>query len=246
MPITDRGSTTLSRDDIPLARRMVSPALKPRGAFRRGLMASGLVLGSAIVLAAVFSQPLRRWLAPPPVAGLQAKPDGDGRLLNHFPYAEAPAGELQSVAPGLLLRRDAAQALLAMQQAAAADGVDLRVLSGFRSIGLQKTLFFDVKSDRNQSAQERAQVSAPPGYSEHSTGFAVDLGDGKDPGSNLSAAFERSEAFTWLKAKANIFHFHLSFPRGNRQGVSYEPWHWRFEGSADALKTFDPAQRLGF
>ncbi|MEY4359361.1 MAG: hypothetical protein RLZZ631_847, partial [Cyanobacteriota bacterium] len=40
------------------------------------------------------------------------------------------------------------------------------------------------------------------------------------------------------------YHFTLSFPQGNRQGVSYEPWHWRFEGSADALKIFESAQRL--
>ena len=43
---------------------------------------------------------------------------------------------------------------------------------------------------------------------------------------------------------ANRYHFTLSFPAGNAQGVSYEPWHWRFEGSAEALKLFEPAHRL--
>mgnify|MGYP003353772201 CR=1 FL=1 len=59
-------------------------------------------------------------------------------------------------------------------------------------------------------------------------------------------AIERAEAVLhdWLKAHANRFHFELSFPQGNRQGVSYEPWHWRFEGSAEALKIFESAQRL--
>ncbi|MGB1131066.1 MAG: D-alanyl-D-alanine carboxypeptidase family protein, partial [Haloferula sp.] len=52
-------------------------------------------------------------------------------------------------------------------------------LSGFRSLALQESIFFDVASERNQTAEERAQVSAPPGYSEHSTGYAVDLGDGR-------------------------------------------------------------------
>ena len=182
--------------------------------------------------------------APPPVAGLAARLGADGRLLGHFPYGEAKATDLMAIAPGLELQRDAAEALLAMQRAAAADGVDLRVLSAFRSIALQKHLFFDVKSERNQSAEERAQVSAPPGFSEHSTGYAVDLGDGRVPASNLSPSFERTEAFAWLQANANRFHFHLSFPTGNPQGVSYEPWHWRFEGSAEALQTFAAAQRL--
>jgi D-alanyl-D-alanine carboxypeptidase len=142
------------------------------------------------------------------------------------------------------LQRDAAESLQSLQAAAAADGVDIRVLSAFRSVALQKRIFFDVKSERNQTALERARVSAPPGFSEHSTGYAVDLGDGRQPGANLSPALERTAAFVWLQANANRFHFQLSFPQGNRQGVSYEPWHWRFEGSADALRTFEAAQRL--
>ena len=48
-----------------------------------------------------------------------------------------------------------------MRQAAASDGVDLRLLSGYRSINLQEEIFFDVASERNQTAEERARVSAP-------------------------------------------------------------------------------------
>ena len=87
-------------------------------------------------------------------------------------------------------------------------------------------------------------VSAPPGFSEHSTGFAIDLGDGLAPATNLSPSFDQTEAYAWLNANAARYHFTLSFPRGNAQGVSYEPWHWRFEGSAEALQLFEPAQRL--
>ena len=101
-----------------------------------------------------------------------------------------------------------------------------------------------VASERNQTAQERALVSAPPGYSEHSTGFALDLGDGDSPETNLSEDFEQTRAFRWLQDHAARYHFILSFPEGNPQGVSYEPWHWRFEGSADALRLFESARRL--
>ena len=48
-------------------------------------------------------------------------------------------------------------------------------LSGYRSINLQNDIFYTLKSKRNQIASERARVSAPPGYSEHSTGFALIL-----------------------------------------------------------------------
>jgi D-alanyl-D-alanine carboxypeptidase len=178
------------------------------------------------------------------VAGLSARLSSDGRLLGHFPYPEAPAESLVAVSPGMELRADAARELLAMQRAAAADGVDLRLISAFRGIKLQNNLFFDVKAERNQSPRSRAKVSAPPGFSEHSTGYAVDLGDARQPDTDLSESFEQTAAYRWLAANANRHHFSLSFPRDNPQGVSYEPWHWRYEGSAEALKMFEPAQRL--
>ena len=232
------------RDDIPLARRTLSPALKPRRTWRTLGLGAGCAVALAAGLALVAPQPLRRLLAPPPVQGLSVRLSLDGRLLGHFPYGELPADQLVTLAPGVQLQREAADAFAAMQSAAAADGIDLRVLSAFRPIALQKHIFFDVKSERNQSARERAQVSAPPGFSEHSTGFAVDLGDGRNPGTNLSIGFEDTAAFAWLERHANRYHYRLSFPRHNRQGVSYEPWHWRFEGSAEALRTFEAALRL--
>ncbi|MEA5422969.1 MULTISPECIES: M15 family metallopeptidase [unclassified Synechococcus] len=232
-------------EDIPLARR--SPATLARRPSKRTAFV-GLVLGliGATAVLLLVPGPWRRWLEPLPVEGLNARLSADGRLLGHHPYPEVPRDQLVELelSPGLELKPEAAAAVGAMQRAAAADGVDLVVLSAFRSIALQKSIFFDIKAERNQSAQERARVSAPPGFSEHSTGYAVDLGDGRDPATNLSEAFDRTEAFRWLQANAARFHFQLSFPQNNPQGVSYEPWHWRFEGSADALKLFEPAQRL--
>jgi D-alanyl-D-alanine carboxypeptidase len=221
---------------------VASPARLPLLS-RLGLLGLGVCL-TAGVLALVFPEPLRVWLTPPPVDGLDARTTADGRLLGHFPYAEVAPEKLVEVAPGQALHRDAAEALVAMRRAAAADGVELVVLSAFREKELQRELFFDVKSERNQSALERAQVSAPPGFSEHSTGYAVDLGDAAAPQSHLSVSFEQTDAFAWLRAHAARHHFILSFPDGNDQGVSYEPWHWRFEGTAEALKVFEPAHRL--
>ena len=231
-------------DDIPVARRTLPTGLNAK-APRSRLLGVGLIsLLSFSALVVVFPGPIRQLLSPPPVPGLQARLSADGRLLGHFPYGEVPAQDLVSIGSGLTLQRDAAIAFVAMQQAASADGIDLTVLSAFRPVSLQKSLFFDVKSERNQTAEERAKVSAPPGFSEHSTGLAVDLGDGADPAANLSKSFDRTAAYAWLVANAARYHFQLSFPVNNAQGVSYEPWHWRFEGSAEALKQFEPAHRL--
>jgi D-alanyl-D-alanine carboxypeptidase len=230
-------------DDIPVARRSRSPQPPRNGLFAfMGIGSAGLLL--ALAGALIWPGPLRSLLAPPPVAGLAVRPGPDGRLLGHFPYPAVDRAQLLAVAPGQQLHRDAADALLTMQNAALADGVNLVVLSGFRSVDEQKALFFDVKAERNQSAGERAKVSAPPGYSEHSTGYAVDLGDAAAPGTNLSQAFETTAAFAWLRSYAHQYQFTISFPKGNPQGVNYEPWHWRFEGTAEALRIFEPANRL--
>lgn len=238
------GAEPSGMDDIPLARRTLSPSLQRK---RRTPVAVASASAALVLVAAVayaLRAPLLQRLAPVPVAGLSARLSSDGRLLGHFPYPEADDSQLISIGPGVALNAQAAEALRQMRRAADAEGVDLRVLSAFRSISLQKQIFFEVKSERNQSARERAQVSAPPGFSEHSTGYAVDFGDGRRPETHLSQSFDRTESFAWLERNANRFHFVLSFPKDNRQGVSYEPWHWRFEGSADALKTFDAAGRF--
>lgn len=232
-------------DDIPLALR-THPGSRPG---KSPLLASPLpwVLTGLFLLAAgglVFLGPLRQWLQPAPVQGLDAKLSQDGRLLGHFPYPEAKASELVSVAPGQMLRQEAAESFLSMQQAAAADGIALTLLSAFRPVAVQKQLFFSVKAQRNQSSLDRARVSAPPGFSEHSTGYAIDLGDLHQPGANLSPAFSQTAAYRWLSRHAARYHFALSFPSDNPQGVNFEPWHWRYEGSVDALRLFEPAQRL--
>lgn len=152
--------------------------------------------------------------------------------------------QLRSIGQRFYLRPDAATSFEAMQYAASKDGVKLTLLSAFRSIEDQKKLFFDVKADRNQSSSDRAQVSAPPGFSEHSTGFAVDIGDFDQPETNLSTSFATTKAYLWLKNNSARFHFALSFPQNNPQGVSFEPWHWRFEGSTEALRLFEPSHRL--
>lgn len=164
----------------------------------------------------------------------------DRRLLNHRAYAEAPLHTLVAVtADGLVtLRQPAADQLKAMMAQARQEGVMLRAVSGFRSIEDQRYLFFAVKAERGESPIRRAEVSAPPGYSEHHTGYAVDLADANRPETDLDESFDGTPAFGWLSQNAAFYGFELSFPADNEQGVSYEPWHWRFVGDQTSLETF--------
>ncbi|MER3432204.1 MAG: D-alanyl-D-alanine carboxypeptidase [Leptolyngbya sp. ERB_1_1] len=242
-------------DDIPIAERetVVEP-LKPKSrsltwlAWLGGLSAIVLLSGGGWFAYQASQIRSSEVATPSPVASANpstpARPDD--RVLNHFAYPEAPQSELEAVSAdgGIKMRNSAAKAFREMVAAANAEGVILVPLSGFRSIGEQQQVYFDVKAERSQTLAQRALVSAPPGYSEHHTGYAIDIGDGNVPATNLSPDFEKTPAFKWISKNANKFNFELSFPQGNKQGVSYEPWHWRYVGDKASFDTFYKAREF--
>lgn len=181
-----------------------------------------------------------------PVAATNATTDN---ILGHLAYVEAPLNSLRTVGRAsdgyeIRMRASAAKNYQEMVAAARANGIELVPISGFRTKDEQRKLFFEMKANRNQTAAERAMVSAPPGYSEHHTGYAIDIGDGVNPSTNLSPTFDKTEAFKWLDHNAAKYSFELSFPANNKQGVMYEPWHWRFVGDDDSLATFYKANSV--
>ena len=130
-------------------------------------------------------------------------------------------GRMQSLEPQTATR------WAAMVRAAAAGGVQLMIVSGYRSIDYQARLLRK-KLNAGQQLSDILTVSAAPGYSEHHTGRAVDVAT---PGSRpLTEEFEESAAFRWLHANAADFGFSMTYPRGNRFGFIYEPWHWAQTG----------------
>ena len=167
-------------------------------------------------------------------------------VLGHLSYEEVPESDLVSITSDgrILLRQAAAEKFRQMEADARAQGINLAVISGFRSVEEQNHLFFGVKEQRVQDAAKRAEVSAPPGYSEHHTGYAIDLGDVNVPATHLTTKFENTAAFKWLSENAAKYSFELSFPPDNPQGISYEPWHWRFVGDRDSLETFYKGRNL--
>ena len=172
----------------------------------------------------------------------QVEANYDNRVLGHLPYNEINKEKLVLIEPNIEVHIDMRDSLLKMREEAKKDGIYLVFLSGYRSINLQKDIFYTLKSLRNQEAAERARVSAPPGYSEHSTGFAIDIGDATQRETDFEIQFENTKAFRWLIKNAAKFHFKLSFNKNNKY-IDYEPWHWRYEGSIDALKIFEKSNR---
>jgi len=117
----------------------------------------------------------------------------------------------------------AADAWLGMRRAAEGDGARLLLLSGFRSIERQ-TEIVRRKLNAGLALEDILKVSAYPGYSEHHTGRAVDIGS--PDCAHLAEAFEHTREFAWLTAHAADFGFALSYPRANAHGIAFEPWHW--------------------
>ena len=172
----------------------------------------------------------------------EVKRNHDARILGHLPYKETPKEKLVLIEPNIEVHVDMRDSLLKMREEAKKDGIYMVFLSGYRSINLQYDIFYSLKSIRNQEAAERARVSAPPGYSEHSTGFAIDIGDATQRETDFETDFENTDTFRWLLKNAAKFHFKLSFNKNNKY-IDYEPWHWRYEGSIEALKVFERSNR---
>lgn len=110
-----------------------------------------------------------------------------------------------------------------MIDAAAADGIKLSIMSGFRPIGNTPT--------------NGTNSKAPAGGSEHHTGFAVDFAQfyGKTP-----EQLAKMEEFKWMKRRTHEFGFVQSFTKNNVMGVTQEGWHFKFVGTDKAVRALTP------
>lgn len=127
-----------------------------------------------------------------------------------------------------LLAPAAADAWRRLRSAALADGITLSIVSAFRSVDRQAEIVRR-KLDAGTAVEDILTVCAPPGFSEHHTGRAVDL---STPGSQaLEVEFDQTTAYVWLKRRAGEFGYRLSYPMGNPLGYQYEPWHWCYDGA---------------
>ncbi len=128
---------------------------------------------------------------------------------------------------GHRLRKNAFQALKAMDLAARTEGVTLLVSSSYRSFAYQLEVW-----NRSVAADGLAETEvsvARPGHSQHQLGTAIDFG-------SITDAFAATKASHWLAVNAHRFGFSLSFPKDMMPvtGYKWESWHYRFIGEAAA------------
>ena len=160
----------------------------------------------------------------------------DGRILGHLPYGDTAPGELVPAGPALnacRLRPEAAAAFAQMAAAAEASGLG-RLYAGscHRSLPWQESVFC---REARGDPQLRAISVAPPGHSEHATGYALDLAIRPANGCpDTAGCMAALPLYRWLTENAPRFGFEQSFSAGNKQGVKWEPWHWRWVGATTA------------
>lgn len=177
----------------------------------------------------------------------------DGRAFGHYRYPQANPDDLvpapAAFAPGggCMVQRAMLPDLERLAAASAADPAvagRLRAISCFRTVAYQQSVFCrGLGENGSDTVAQRAWSSAPPGHSEHATGYVLDFGVRGENCTDLDNCLPLTVAGKWLIANAPRYGFELSFPVANKQGVGWEPWHWRWVGTA-ANPAALPARRL--
>ncbi|MEG3174661.1 M15 family metallopeptidase [Sphingomonas sp. RB3P16] len=220
-----------------------------RSAIGIAMMLAGLAPSEPAAAAApplqgpVRNAPVRTPLPSGVFPGDLPAPMADGRMIGHLPYAEVSRSDLTSAPLGFaqgqpcLVHRDMAADLARMLVAAGrmpGVGTTLRGVSCFRAIAHQRAVFCrSARPGTCGDPVERSRYVAPPGYSEHATGYAIDFGVRPSSGcADVDACIASVPAGRWLIAHAPEYGFEMSFPLGNAQGVTWEPWHWRWVGAS--------------
>ena len=144
-------------------------------------------------------------------------------LIRQDEAGELVLAEIDQSGRQYLLTQTTANAWQMMKAAAHQDDIQLLMVSAFRSVQRQVDIIQE-KLHSGASITSILAVCAPPGYSEHHTGRAIDITCPEQP--ELEICFENTRAFLWLAHNAARFGFSMSYPRQNDCGFEYEPWHW--------------------
>lgn len=154
-------------------------------------------------------------------------------LVNKYYYLEEDyvPGDLEEISNQYALNnmkmvKVAKEAFEEMSKDAKKEGLSIIAMSTYRDYAYQTDLYNRyVKQDGVEAADT---YSGRPGFSEHQTGLAVDIYNGKEKYTD----FHLTKEFKWMQEHAKDYGFILRFPEGkeNETGYQYESWHYRYVG----------------
>ncbi|WP_061961638.1 M15 family metallopeptidase [Demequina flava] len=136
-------------------------------------------------------------------------------------------GDLETVS-GAQLTPEAADAMVAMREAAADAGAGFSLSNGYRPYSEQRYIYNGYVADLGQTLADRGSLR--PGYSEHQTGLSADAYQSST--CRIQACFGSEAAGEWLAEHGHEFGYILRYPEGKDDitGIRYEPWHVRYVG----------------
>ncbi len=135
--------------------------------------------------------------------------------------------------------------LKALNTQAKADGIDLSVISSYRSYSQQVSTYNYWVSYNGGSTNAADQISARAGHSQHQLGTAIDFSTNEIHDA-IGDAFTSTKAAKWLATNAWKYGFALAYPLGSESitGYSHESWHFRYIGISNAQQWHDSGKIL--
>jgi zinc D-Ala-D-Ala carboxypeptidase len=114
---------------------------------------------------------------------------------------------------------------------AKSDGIDLSIVSAYRSFQTQKNTYNYWLSKNNNNIALVDTFSARPGHSQHQLGTAIDFST-NEISDRLGDEFASTKASNWLVTNAHKYGFVISYPKGYEHitGYKFESWHYRYIG----------------
>lgn len=127
---------------------------------------------------------------------------------------------------GLIINKEAYEAYQKMKNDINKEGMNIRIISAYRSYSYQENLYNNYLKKEKQDVVDT--YSARAGYSEHHTGLAIDIDNEKLDFNK----FYLTKEFIWMNDNAYKYGFILRYPKDkeNITGYTYEPWHYRYVG----------------
>jgi LAS superfamily LD-carboxypeptidase LdcB len=118
---------------------------------------------------------------------------------------------------------------------AKSEGVDLSIVSGYRSYQTQIDTYNYWLKMNNGNTSLVDTFSARAGHSQHQLGTAIDFST-NEIGDKLGDEFSNTKASKWLSQNAYKYGFVISYPKGyeNITGYKHESWHYRYIGLENA------------
>ena len=148
-------------------------------------------------------------------------------LVNKYHYVEEDYIPKNLITVNnFLINKEAYENFINMKNDILKEGMNIRIISAYRSFSYQDNLYNNyLKKDSKDIVDT---YSARPGYSEHHTGLAIDIDNGKIDFNK----FYLTKEFLWMDNNAHKYGFILRYPKDKEYitGYSYEPWHYRYVG----------------